>query len=136
MNPRMTTLLGLLLGAGVAIPAGARNLLGPNILCAGLDDSAKKTTYTAKLGDDNGETVDCIIKLPAKEGCLTTNMDTDPAPPNMVDGQLIGPAYLCYSVKCDRFVGFTQGILEDQFGTRQITVRKGTLLCVPARFTL
>ena len=128
--------LAAILVAGAAPSwANPRVLKGDHLFCQKIKDTAPKTSYTAKLGDLAGETVDCTIKLPAKEVCFSTLGELlDPPPPNPnVQGQLVG-SFLCYSVKCARFVGFTQGIVEDEFGTRQITVRKGKRLCTPAGF--
>lgn len=120
--------VGLLL---IAAPALAQ--VPDHLRCYRIKDSAPRASYTADL-------VPGVPQLPAEPGCrikvpatmLCTNASKTnvvPAPPGAPGGIPTG-RFVCYKARCER-PDVTVAV-TDQFGSRTVAVKKGTILCAPA----
>ncbi len=127
-------------GAGRLAHAGLEPLPpGPqdHLRCVKVKDkNLAKAKYVADLQavhpsfpDESG----CLIKVPAKLYCFPVEkQDVNPAPPEDVGGPQIVEQLVCYKLKCPKQQLAVP--VEDQFGSRTITVTAPKILCAPTNF--
>ena len=124
-----------LVAAMVAVSANASaQPIFDHLQCHKIKDPAPKVKYTANLTPQQNQFVaqtGCQVKVPAKLFCTDVEKSgVVPAPPLPINGQTTRN-YLCYKLKCPK-VQMPLAV-EDQFGTRTITVKNTGYLCAPAR---
>jgi len=106
-----------------------------HLKCFNIKDLQPKQKYTADLTPEQTQFLaqtGCELKVPAKQFCVDVDKsNVVPAPPNAIGGQNTRD-FLCYQLKCPKLAEFEVAV-EDQFGTRNIKVKKSQRLCVPAR---
>src|SRR5262245_11680574 len=127
-------MIGLASALLVVVAVGSTAVAQPfdHLACSRVKDPAPRAAYTATLlPSDSGlpPSAGCLIKVPAKQVCIDVEKNgITPAPPGAPAG---GSAqrYLCYKVKCPRNEYSLS--LQDQFGSREVIVKKPGLLCAP-----
>jgi hypothetical protein len=102
--------------------------------CYKIKDLQPKKKYTATLTPQQTQFLTqtgCQLKVPAKLLCINVEKsNVVPAPPLALNGADTRD-FLCYNLKCPKLdLPFA---FEDQFGSRNITVKKPHQLCAPAR---
>jgi len=101
--------------------------------CFKIKDTAAVVAYSADLVPSDpafATATGCQIKVPAKLLCIDVDKtNVSPIPPGAAPGRTAQKS-LCYKVKCPRFAAFAYGAL-DQFGSRNVTVKKSGYLCAP-----
>ncbi len=135
MRRTRPTAVRALLAIGVlafAVPAAAQPY--DHLECYKIKDLAPKVKYHADLTPEQTQFLaqtGCEIKVPGKTLCVQAEKaNVVPAPPLSVNGQ-DARNYICYNLKCPK-LNITYGA-EDQFGARNLTVKKPFQLCAPAR---
>jgi hypothetical protein len=127
------TVLALVASLGLVASAHAGDFFD-HLTCFKVKDTAGKAVYTVNLtsGDVTfPNATGCVVKVPAKLVCVRSSKGlTDPPPKNQVTGQFLLTSFACYKAKCPKNAAFTEG-LEDQFGTRQLSLTTRKLLCAP-----
>ena len=125
MNIRLAVLMFVL---SAFSPASAQPV-ADHLRCYKVKDPQAKTTYTADLGGLVAAP-GCTIKVPAVMACVpATKTNVSPTPPGG-GGTGATNAFGCYKVKCSASsLGTLQ--LNDQFGSRAVTVSTSKLLCAP-----
>jgi hypothetical protein len=122
----------------VSTPASAQPAFD-HLQCFPIKDSLARGAATADLVPEQGPPFatqsGCTIKLPARYYCTDVRKENLQPPPASSVGGGDARDYFCYRLACPRGTGPAVGaglFAEDQFGGRTITLRKGTLFCVPA----
>jgi hypothetical protein len=132
------TLLGITLAAAMIAGAPVRAqpsdmLARDHFRCYKVKDSVAKASYTATLIPntptlpvENG----CTIRVPAKLLCdPVVKENLQPPPTNGLKTEILNNQLVCYKLKCGKTGKTVHAV--DQFGTRDITVKKPTMLCAP-----
>lgn len=100
--------------------------------CFKITDPAAKASYTVDLLPSDlafADAIGCVVQVPAKMLCIDVDKtNVVPAPPGADPGQ---PAQksLCYKLKCLKTAPTVA--VEDQFGSRSVTIKGSKLLCAP-----
>jgi hypothetical protein len=126
IGTRVVVGLGALL---LATPALAQTT-SDHLSCYRVRDSAPRARYSLTLTNAAGSSR-CRIKAPAVLACLeTVKSAVSPAPPGGGPTGATG-SFLCYALKCGRSSSAST-TMQDQFGSRTVTLRGVTVLCAPA----
>jgi hypothetical protein len=122
-------LAAALLGA-FAVTAPAQAQVGGPVACYVVRDHAGHQAFRVTV-TNGGITQSCRLKVPARLGCLGTQLSgITPAPPGGPAAGATGDS-LCYQLRCPR--PFPPAIQRtDEFGgQRVVNFRRSQLLCVP-----
>jgi hypothetical protein len=120
---RAAPLVGALLLAAAVPRASALD----HLTCAKVRDSLPRGKFRAVLGSAGGG-VPCVVKVPAKTVCVTTeDTSVTPPPPEAMQGSVSG-AFLCYRAKCARPVPHDVDV-TDPFGHRVVSQRIPQMVC-------
>jgi hypothetical protein len=117
----------------LAAPALA-GFAADHLKCYQVRDSHAKETRTASfttgtMGFENES--GCTVKLPAKLLCNKVGKgNVQPPPPNVMFGQNLTGAYLCYALKCPKTT--FDHMVMDQFASRTVTLGGTRYVCSPA----
>jgi len=128
----MRSLLGALI-ASLTLVAAAK-AQPDHLTCYKVKDPQARASYTAEVGGpftslDPG----CTIKVPAAMACFPVyKMNVNPTPPGTGGSSGEPNSFGCYKVKCPRVTFPPRIPLNDQFGTRSVTLSAPKLLCAPA----
>ena len=118
----------LFAGVGVSQAAGPAD----HQQCYKIKDTAAKASYTADLSPSDAayaESVGCTISVPAKMLCVdVVKSNVDPVPPGADAGESAQQS-LCYKLKCPKDQPTVS--VEDQFGSRMVTLKSSRYLCAP-----
>src|SRR6185369_10382045 len=129
-SPRTARIFALLLllTAGQARAAG----IADHQQCFKIKDPQTKATYSVDLiPGDNAfpSATGCQVKVPAKLLCIDVEKtNVSPVPPGADPGPAVQKS-LCYKVKCPKITPTV--VVEDQFGSRSVTVNGSSYLCAP-----
>ena len=136
-----TLALAIIVGIALAGPAGAGEPepVGPgagHLMCYKIKDKETKLkgTLADVLTKQLGKSTNCQIKK-AQEYCVWAQKDItelgESVNPVDFEPQPWVPSFVCYKIKCDKVTESEQQIL-DQFGIRNVTLKKPFKLCAPA----
>lgn len=133
---RAALVAAVALGAAGAAHAGLS--VADHLRCHKIKDTTVKATYTGTLFSGHPAFPDesCTIKTPAKLLCTPVAKTLVAVPGLVALGQVGGvdleEQFACYKVKCAKAKFDVQ--MNDQFGTRTMTVKSPRMLCAPANF--
>lgn len=112
------------LGALVLLVGGTVRAQQAGMYCVGVRDDGPRGSVARSIVMD-GDTLDCLVKLPAKAICRTAvAVRPGDAPPAVA-----ADASLCYAVRCPREQ--THRRLVDEFGAHDVRGDRGKLYCTP-----
>jgi len=121
--------VGILAGLYLIYPGHSLAQVSDHLKCYKIKDPAARKSYTADLGGLVPEP-GCVVKVPAKFGCVPTTKTNVQPPPQGGGGTAAAGAFLCYKVKCQAGTLPTL-VANDQFGSRTVTPVAAKLLCAP-----
>jgi hypothetical protein len=139
----MRTRTAVFVGAMLVMlaPTVARAQVGAvfdHLKCYRIKDPALKTVYLADLLPDQQPPFSvergCKVKVPAKLFCIdVVKTNVQPPPAQSVPGTTTHD-FLCYKIACPKGTPFPTAplMVKDQFGQREVTIKKPGLLCTPA----
>jgi len=130
MNRVQVQIVALLAAVALASPALAQT--GDHVACYKVKDRAKHGAFTLTV-TNAGVTQSCRVTVPARLGCLTTQVSSVvPTPPG--DGPSLGPTadLLCYPLICPRPFPPAVQMTDELGGQRVVNFRHSQLLCAPA----
>jgi len=130
MNRVHVGLIALLGAVALAAPGLAQT--GDNVACYTVRDSAKRGAFTLTV-TNAGVTQSCRVTVPARLGCLATQVsNVVPTPPG--DGPSPGATadLLCYLLVCPRPFPPAVQMTDGLGGQRVVRFKRSQLLCAPA----
>jgi hypothetical protein len=100
----------------------------PGMYCVGAHDEGPRGTAARTITMD-GDSLDCLIVLPAKLICRAAVASR----PGVAPGPVSDDEWLCYAVRCPREE--TQRRVIDEFGAHDVRGGRGKLYCTPDTLT-
>lgn len=128
MNGSRLRLVALLGVTALAAPAFAQS--DGLVACYKVKDRAQRRVFRLTV-TNAGVTQSCRVKVPAKLGCLGTQIsDVTPTPPGGPSLPAAGDL-LCYPIRCPRPFPPAAQKTDEFGGQRLVTFRRARLLCAP-----
>ena len=130
-------LLATVLAIAVAASVPAQPITFDHLECWAIKDPLVRNSATADLVPEMPPflaAAGCKIKRPAREYCSRAAKENLQPPPSATVGADEPGDYFCYKITCPKGADLRGATItsEDQFGRRQISVRKPQRLCLPA----